>query len=228
MSSLDRDLAGVGALADPLRRRLYQFVCRQPDPITRDEAAHALDIARHQAKFHLDRLEAEGLLETDYVRLGGRSGPGAGRPSKRYRRGRDELNVTIPPRAYELVGQIMAEAITEADRNGTPVAEAVVVAAAARGAAMAGGEGRRGSAASALDRSIRLLGEHGYEPTLSEGTVVLTNCPFSALARSHTELVCGLNHALVRGLADTLAPDRLDVRLEPGEQRCCVTLRDEP
>src|SRR4051794_8010214 len=228
MSSLDRDLAGVGALADPLRRRLYQYVCLQPDPITRDQAAHALDIARHQAKFHLDRLEAAGLLETDYVRLGGRSGPGAGRPSKRYRRGRAELNVSIPPRAYDLLGQIMAEALTQAARDEAPVTEAVAAAATAHGAAIAAAEGHRGSPAQALERSMRLLGEHGYEPRLVDGTVVLTNCPFSDLARSHTELVCGLNHALIRGLTDALAPDRIDVRLEPSERRCCVLLCEEP
>ena len=80
MRSFDRSVTGIGVLADPVRRRLYRFVCSQDQPVTRDQAAQAVGIARHKAKFHLDRLEAEGLLEADYVRLTGRAGPGAGRP----------------------------------------------------------------------------------------------------------------------------------------------------
>lgn len=55
-------------------------------PVSRDQAADAVGIPRHQAKFHLDRLTAEGLLDTEYARLTGRSGPGAGRTAKLYRR----------------------------------------------------------------------------------------------------------------------------------------------
>ena len=65
---LERNVAGIGTLADPVRRRLYRYVCAQAHPVSRDQAAEAVGIARHQAKFHLDRLEAEGLLDTDYVR----------------------------------------------------------------------------------------------------------------------------------------------------------------
>ncbi|REO55222.1 transcriptional regulator, partial [Mycobacterium tuberculosis] len=45
---------------DPVRRQLYQFVCSQSMPVSRDQAADAVGIPRHQAKFHLDRLTAEG------------------------------------------------------------------------------------------------------------------------------------------------------------------------
>lgn len=79
-ASFERDVAGIGALVDPVRRQLYQFVCSQSMPVSRDQAADAVGIPRHQAKFHLDRLTAEGLLDTEYARLTGRSGPGAGGP----------------------------------------------------------------------------------------------------------------------------------------------------
>ena len=80
MPFADRDATGIGALSDPLRRRLYLFVCAQPHPVSRELAAEALELAPHQAKFHLDRLEREGLLDSFYARVSGRSGPGAGRP----------------------------------------------------------------------------------------------------------------------------------------------------
>jgi predicted ArsR family transcriptional regulator len=118
----------------PVRRELYRFVCSQAQPVTRDQAAEAVGVARHKAKFHLDRLEAEGLLEADYVRMTGRTGPGAGRPAKRYRRGSSEFAVTIPARDYELAGHIMADAISESEPTGTPISDALSNAAAARGA----------------------------------------------------------------------------------------------
>ena len=226
MRDVDRDLAGISALADPVRRLLYRFVCSQADPVSRDQAAEAVGVARHQAKFHLDRLEAEGLLQSDYVRLTGRSGPGAGRPAKRYRRGGSELSVTIPPREYDLAGHIMAEAITDNASTAAPIAEALAKAAAAHGRAMAASPDDPTSASDALNRSLVLLAEHGYEPRQVGRTILLTNCPFHSLARSHTELVCHMNKALLTGFAESIVPDLLEARLEPGEDRCCVILTE--
>jgi predicted ArsR family transcriptional regulator len=52
----------------------------------------------------------------------------------------------------------------------------------------------------------------------------MANCPFHRLAVGHTELVCRLNYALLDGFVDSIAPDLLQARLEPGADRCCVTL----
>jgi predicted ArsR family transcriptional regulator len=225
VENFDRNVAGIGVLADSVRRHLYRFVCSQAEPVSRDQAAEAVGIARHQAKFHLDRLEAEGLLETDYVRLTGRTGPGAGRPAKRYRRGRKEFTVALPAREYELAGEILAEAITNATRTGIPISEAVSEAASAHGTAMAEAATDRPSSAGApVDLVLKILSEHGYEPRGDGRTFILANCPFHALARSHTELVCQINHTVITSLTQSIAPGLLDARLEAGENRCCVTL----
>jgi predicted ArsR family transcriptional regulator len=225
MPGLDRYITGIGALADPVRRQLYEFVCSQDQPVSRDQAAYAVGIARHKAKFHLDRLEADGLLEADYVRLTGRSGPGAGRPAKRYRRGRQEFAVTLPARDYELAGHIMADAISESSRTGTPILEAISHAAVVRGAGLADvAADRPREAEAALDLAIRILSEHGYEPRRTDHTIALANCPFHTLAASHPDLVCGLNHAMLSGFVEAAASGLLDARLEPGENRCCVLL----
>jgi predicted ArsR family transcriptional regulator len=229
VQSFDRNVTGIGVLADPVRRELYRFVCSQAQPVTRDQAAEAAGVARHKAKFHLDRLEAEGLLEADYVRLTGRTGPGAGRPAKRYRRGRREFAITLPARDYELAAHIMADAISESARTATPIFEALNRAAAARGAAIAAISTDHPSGAdAALDLAIRILTEHGYEPRRIGRVVIMANCPFHRLAVGHTELVCRLNHSLLEGLVDSVAPDLLEARLEPGANRCCVTLVAPP
>jgi len=129
----ERDAAGIGALADPVRRRLYLYVCSRPEPVGRDEAAAAVGVARHQAKFHLDRLEADGLLESEFARLSGRSGPGAGRTSKLYRRADREIAVSLPEREYELAGRLLADAVAESVTSGEPVLDVLHRRAAAHG-----------------------------------------------------------------------------------------------
>lgn len=232
---LARDAAGIGALADPLRRRLYGFVCSQPEPVSRDQAADAVGVAHHQAKFHLDRLEAEGLLETSYVRLTGRTGPGAGRPAKLYRRSARDIAISLPHREYQLAGELMAAAIAESAASGTPVREVLDRVAADYGhriGAQAAGAQPPQSAEAALELVLAVLTEHGYEPRAvddapghaGDGEVVLANCPFHALAQVQTDLACGMNHALIHGVADALAPVAPRTRLCPGDQRCCVVL----
>ena len=82
-------------------------------------------VPRHVAKFHLDRLVADGLLEVEYARPPGRGGPGAGRPAKLYRRSARQLAVSLPPREYELAGRILARAVTTSERDHIPVAVAL-------------------------------------------------------------------------------------------------------
>jgi predicted ArsR family transcriptional regulator len=224
----ERQVTGIGALADPVRRELYLFVSAQPAPVSRDQAADAVAVPRHQAKFHLDRLEAAGLLEVGYARVTGRTGPGAGRSSKLYRRAPGEIAVSLPSRAYELAGRLMADAIAESARTGAPVMEVLHRVAAGHGAAIGDAAvaetGGPSGPRAALDLAVRVLSEHGYEPRTEGGRTVMANCPFHALARTHTDLVCHLNHALITGLVESLAPPRLEAALDPGENRCCVTL----
>lgn len=222
--ALERDAAGIGALADPVRLQLYRFVCSQPGLVSRDQAADAVGIPHHQAKFHLDRLTAEGLLESEYARLTGRSGPGAGRTSKLYRRAGRDIAVSLPQREYELAGRLMATAIARSAGTGEPVAEVLNRVAREYGRAMAAGSAPPTDAGAALQRAIRLLRGYGYEPRFSESEVELANCPFHALAQEQTELACTMNHALITGVADALAPHGPDVRLCPGPERCCVVL----
>ena len=125
-------VAGVAALAEPIRRDLYLFVAGQPDAVSRDQAAAGVGVPRHTAKFHLDKLVEEGLLATEFRRLSGRRGPGAGRPAKLYRRAGGEVSVSLPDRRYDLAGQLMAQAIEESVRDGGTRAEAVHRAAAER------------------------------------------------------------------------------------------------
>lgn len=216
-------VGAIGAIGDDARRELYRYVVAQRQPVGREEAAAALGMPAHRARFHLERLEQAGLLETDYARPEGRSGPGAGRPAKRYRRAARDVAVSLPPREYDLAGSLLATAIDAAE-SGEPVADAVARVAAERGREL-------GAAAAAADDPLAaaaaVLAEHGYEPHRTERGIELANCPFHELSRSHTRLVCGMNEALLGGVASAVAPGRVRARLDPAPGRCCVVLEHD-
>src|SRR5439155_17253472 len=113
----DEDIAGVASLAEPQRRALYRFVVSRGDAVSKDEAAAAMGVARSVAAFHLDRLVADGLLTTEFRRLTGRQGPGAGRPAKLYRRAEREVAVSLPARQYDLAAALLAAAVDDATRT---------------------------------------------------------------------------------------------------------------
>ena len=229
MADIREQLASAGVLAEPARRALYQHVVRQASPVSREQAAESLGMPVHSVKFHLDKLAAAGLLDVEYRRLGGRTGPGAGRPAKLYRRSAREVALSVPPRSYDLAGEVLAEAVDRAVRDGVPVAAAVEDVARDVGRRLATdddttpGDGvDAGGTDGELDRLARVLGRHGYEPEMEERELCLANCPFDRLAAAHTELVCGLNLALIGGAVEGLGTGTLRARLAPEPGMCCV------
>src|SRR3954451_19119399 len=59
---LDAQLDRAASLGDPVRRALYRLVPASSEAVSRDDAAIGVGVARHVAKFHLDRLVKDGLL----------------------------------------------------------------------------------------------------------------------------------------------------------------------
>jgi predicted ArsR family transcriptional regulator len=214
-NDLDARLDRVAALAEPVRRALYRFVAAQPEPVTREQAAAAVGVAQHTAKFHLDRLVDGHLLEAGYRRPPGRGGPGAGRPAKVYRRSGADLDVSLPERRYDLAGRLLVKAVTQAERTGSPVSEALGAVATQAG---------RSAGTQAESGLIDALAADGYEPRRDGDAITLANCPFHALAREATELVCGMNRAYLEGMLGGIGDTGLAARLDPAPGRCCVRL----
>lgn len=219
---LETQALGIAALADPTRRALYDYVVAKGEPVGREQAAQDLGLAGHNVNFHLDRLVEEGLLEVEYRRLSGKTGPGAGRPSKLYRRAAREFSVSLPPRRYDLVGEILAAAITEAAQGGD-LAAAVKHEAHDAGAKASLVEDPSPAGDSA-ERISEVLGRQGFEPDVDGHTMYLRNCPFDSLAHKHAELVCGLNVDYVQGVLDGIGCSGAKACLDPAPGRCCVSV----
>ena len=132
-SDLERRVAAIAALDQPLRRDLYRLLSQADGWTSRDEAATALGVGRPVAAFHLDKLVEAGVVEIRFERLTGRSGPGAGRPAKLYRPSQVDLAASVPERRYDLAGSLLAAAVADAADSGKPVVDCLAAVAHATG-----------------------------------------------------------------------------------------------
>lgn len=201
------DLETLASLAEPVRRALYEYVVSAHEPVSRDEAAEAVNVSRQVAAYHLDRLAEDGLLAFEFRRLTGREGPGAGRPAKLYRRSGKSYELSVPPRRYALVAGILLEALREGGVNDNAVATVARDAGCRIGA---------GGLEEALD-------ETGYEPVVEDGETRFRNCPFHLLRDQDRQLTCALNLALVEGMIEG-AGAAVTATLAPEEGYCCVRI----
>lgn len=218
-------ISAIAALNEPIRRNLYAYIVDRPEAVGREEAAEALGITRELAAFHLDKLLEQGLLDVEYRRISGRSGPGAGRPAKLYRPSGRHVEISLPERRYDLAARLMAEALEDPDGD----RGAAVDWAARRFGETVGAEarkhlGRRPSASRLLERACVVLREYGFEPVRINDEIRLRNCPFDTIAKEYTSLVCGMNLSLAKGLVAGLGAEGIDVRLDPMPGTCCVAL----
>jgi predicted ArsR family transcriptional regulator len=218
-TDLDEAIDQLCVLHDPVRRSVYRTVREAEHALTRVEVAERAGVSVRLATFHLEKLVEEGFLEPTLARPGGSAS--VGRPAKRYAPTQLELEVTIPPRHYDVVAGILAAALGSSAEAGERMADAAA-AAADYGQRI----GRRVRRQRRIEDRIRVaLRLAGYEPRHMNGDVVLTNCPFYRAAEAHSEVVCPMNHALVGGVLNGLR-NRSYVPVlarEPG--RCCVVLR---
>jgi predicted ArsR family transcriptional regulator len=214
-ADLDELIVRLCVLGDPARRAAYLAVRAADRALTRAEVADAVGISVRLAAFHLERLCSEGLVEATYV--GDGESAGVGHPAKRYRPTRTELEVSVPPRRYDLAAAILATAFEQAPDS---TQDKLLDVATEYGRAI----GSTTNATNGDSRLLTALRVLGYEPTVNAvDDIVLRNCPFRVVAEAQKEIVCAMNLALVTGvLAGTESSHR--AALSPSTERCCVVL----
>ncbi len=209
---------------DELRRSGATSVDR--DGRVRDPGLSAGDVGRvlqlhvTTARFHLDRLEQAGLVET-FVTGGG----GNGRPSKLYAlslRGRPSPEV----RPQQLLAQVLVEAWGPQGSDSTP--EEAGVAWAHRHLPTRTGLDRPPPAAATPGEFLGKVGvmvdalrEWGYAPQVQTSragqtaTLTLADCPFRELAQTRSDVVCAVHQGILRGLLDVLGEAETEAKLDP-------------
>jgi predicted ArsR family transcriptional regulator len=215
------ELEALAALREPNRRRLYEYVERQPRAVSRDEAAEAVGISRALAAFHLDKLVVLGLLKPEYRRLSGRTGPGAGRTSKLYWRSRHRFVVSLPYRNHELLARLLAASSDQAAQT-SPDDKPAREYGKSLGLRFRKRIRGRPELAQQLRCVEAALESLGFEPYRASPTEMrLRNCPFDPLSRLYTPLVCGIGQAVISGIVEGVGADLLQVVRDEQPDRCC-------
>ena len=237
----------TSAFGDPTRRQIYLFVRDRSDApeggdggVTAAEVAEAFALHPNVARHHLDKLAGGGYVEV----ATGRTGAGAGRPSKRYRVSTPDMALELPVRQDELVVSLLGKALSllPADTASAMAEEVGLEYGKAMAAAM-GGPVRDDLAADATagvaQKSFRTalhavadaLTAHGFaahaEKQGSELRIVAEHCPFGDAAIEHP-VICAVDRGMVKGMLATLygeATAATEMSLPMGDDHCITAIQ---
>jgi predicted ArsR family transcriptional regulator len=163
-----------------------------------------------------------------------------------YRRSPRKIDITIPPRRYELAGSILTEAVARSMSDGIPVDQTLAVTAREAGRVIGAEVAARTGADTATQPGadtatqpgpetttqpgerravlMQTLLRQGFEPREQDGQVTLLNCPFHELAEQQRLLICTMNRDFLAGFLDGIDEPALTARLAPEPGHCCVRL----
>ncbi len=213
---LPKDVA-IGAS----RRRVLSVLQSADGPLAINAICAQVDLHPNTARFHLDALIEQELVERV---AGPRQGPG--RPRALYKSTSEDSASGV--RRYGLLAQVLVEFVAAQAENPTRLA---LDAGESWGRSAARGNGRTGVSRDAVHALTEVLGDYGFGPEAVTGgdtqQILLHHCPFREAAQSNRDVVCAIHLGLMRGvLAELDAPvqaDTLEAFVEPN--LCVAHLR---
>lgn len=188
--------AGTERARTASRRRVLGVVRATTGGCGIPEVARQTDLHPNTVRFHLERLEQDGLVSR-HVRRNGQPG----RPPSTYT-ANPVPDAGREHREFAQLAEVLAQLVA-----GEPDARAAAIEAGrswglARTADPDGGT----DAADALDVLTTALDEIGFVPEVrpaSEGaTIVQRHCPFLEVAQNHQDVVCAVHLGLMRGVLE--------------------------
>lgn len=197
------------------RRRLLAILRGASEPLDAQELARITGQHVTTVRFHLDVLTRESL-----VRQFQQPPRGRGRP----RIGYSAVQRSV---GYQDLAQVLADQLGPDARRRS---EAAIAAGRAWGSRLDVGDHRVESLEDAKDLTMTVMSELGFAPerdpsSETEGKVLirLTACPLRELARTHSEVVCGVHLGLLEEVIDRGGAHGIDVRMHPFvEPELCV------
>lgn len=197
----------ANVMSDPTRYGIYRFVLNSAEMVTVRQVANEFSIHPNVARLHLNKLEQAGLTTSDY-RKPGRSG---GRPAKTYGITEETVCLTFPPQDFELLSELLLEALTELGRGALEAVEQTGYARGKRAADDFLQRRRLGpdSSFEELAEGYReLLEQYSLQPEISRQTdecfvLHISYCTFRELMERYPGFVCSLHQQLLKGAADS-------------------------
>ena len=205
------------------RRQILEAIHRSPAPLCASEIAGRAGIHPNTARFHLDALMADGVVERMPAEP---RGPGRPRVVYRARPGM----ALGGERRYRVLAEILLGYLASVTSGGT-------AATAAADAGRAWGEHviprsaqlHDVGCAEAVARVLMMLDELAFAPETVAGgddvpaQVRLRHCPFLELAEDHSDIVCSLHLGLIQGAFAGLRSPMTASELIPfGEPHACL------
>jgi predicted ArsR family transcriptional regulator len=199
---------------------VLQILQSAGNPLGVGDIAQRVGLHPNTARFHLDALVEQGLVE---VAREVRDAPG--RPRGLYTA--TAQSARAGRRSYQLLADVLTSYVaTHVSRP----AEAAVEAGEAWGRSLAERPVpfRRVGAAAATAHLVESLDEIGFAPEAvtvgRERRILLHHCPFREAAEQHGEVVCVVHLGLLRGMLAELGAPLQAAELEPfAEPNLCVS-----
>ncbi len=195
----------VPTLADPpatpsgrsRRTEVLALLRRADQPLSAAEISEMLGLHVNTARFHLDGLVDDGLVErTTELRAT------PGRPRILYA----SDGPTIGPRSYELLAEMLTGFVASLPDAGPGTV--ALGKSWGRHLIERSAPSERVDADESVARLTRMLDAVGFDPephaSDHEVEVHLQRCPFREVAEKHTEVVCALHLGLMQGALEEL------------------------
>ena len=238
----------TSAFGDPTRREIYLFVHERSEAaegehgllgVTAGEVAERFALHANVARHHLDKLAGGGYVDVTT----GRTGAGAGRPSKRYRVTSPEMTLELPVRHDDLLVTLLGQALSllpagaaeaMAEEVGVKYGEAMAEAMGGAGAAALAATPATGVAQKSFRTALHAVADaltaHGFAAHAERHgdglRIVSDHCPFGDAAIEHP-VICAVDRGLVRGMLGALygQADTATSESRPmGDDRCITSI----
>jgi predicted ArsR family transcriptional regulator len=203
----DLKILDIGrALGDSTRFAIYSHIASSPKPTTVKELVDTFGLHHSAIRIHLHKLQESGLVTCRKLSRGGM----VGRPQLAFVTGSRPLSITLPPRNYQFLAQLVLD-LAMADGVTSEALDSFGFAWGRRYMReRVHGDGAL-DPTKALDIVCKeinddLGGSLQHESLNGDGyALVETNCLFSDVATAHDPSVCLLHQAAIRGMLSELS-----------------------
>jgi predicted ArsR family transcriptional regulator len=207
--------AATAALASNPRKRVLDVLSRAGHPLDAGAVAGELGVHVTTARFHLEQLEASGLVQR--------------RTAQEHRKGRPRLVYSPVPSlrtadAREQLIEVLVQAVGGEQAGDASVARASVAAGERWADTL---HDRADGGGDPLEGLVGVLDSLGFQPERSGGDVLMHACPFREAAKERPDVVCSVHRGMIRRLLAESPDEARDVRLLPFvEPDLCVISLD--